>query len=174
MNPPKTVDMRTSIFVTSVALLVGVIFYISLTLASRPPGLAESVAKITRQVDEIERLGARFKGFSPYPADAVCETSASSATGAFRQRLQTAASNVGVNLANVAAAPGEPDEASGGLQPIAVRFEASGQYAAVVGLLQTLAKFRPSLFVDSVDLKSETTSVSLQFSGHLFCSTTRL
>ena len=51
------------------------------------------------------------------------------------------------------------------------RFETIGSYEDAMALLSDLDAVRPTLFADTVDLVSKTSAVSLQFSGHFYCST---
>jgi hypothetical protein len=163
-----------ALVVATIAVVCGLLAYGALSALSRPSGLQTRLAAITRQTDEIERLKARLKGPSSYPAGAVCQTQTEPAIEALRQRIDLAASAAGVTVSGVSAAAQAPDEALAGLQPILVSLEANGPYRSVVGLLQTLSRSTPSLFIDTLDLKSDAAVVSLKFSGRLFCSTVKL
>jgi hypothetical protein len=52
----------------------------------------------------------------------------------------------------------------------AERFQASGSYESALMAMDQLAKRRPQVFADTVDLTSKTSSVTLVFSGRVFCS----
>jgi|GEM_PF-1543908 Tfp pilus assembly protein FimV len=155
----------------TVAGLSAAVLYLLLSLISRPPDLSGRLAQVERNTGEAEQVLARSSTDSPYLAHAICEDP-SAAPIALRQRLQSAAASTGLTFSNFSTTPGAPDEAIGGLEPLSLSFEASGRYDAVVSLLGALAKAEPQIFADKIDLKSQTSTVALTFSGRIFCSTT--
>ncbi|HUO23361.1 MAG TPA: GspMb/PilO family protein [Caulobacteraceae bacterium] len=156
--------------VPAVVGITALAMFLALWLIAQPSDLTQRMARIDQQTALAETVltGERAHG---YLAGAVCQD-ARTAPDLVRQRLKSAAVAKGLALANVSAAPGAPNEAIGGLEPISLAFEASGPYDAVIGLLGALAQAQPQVFADTVDLKSQVSSVSLKFTGRLFCSTT--
>ena len=158
--------------VTSVTLasLVAVIFFFGLSSLARPRGLQAGLAQASRQVDDAEsKLQSPGDPYA-YPAKALCRDQPELAAAALKDRLAAAASVSGANLSGLTTAPGVEDEAEAGLAPVTVQFQADGRYDAVIGLLSLLNRSQPAIFVDAIDLKSQTSSVSLKFSGRIYCS----
>ena len=170
MSRAAAFDVNATLLAVAAAICAGGAVYIGLVLIARPAGLERRLAVVAQQADDADRLKARSGGPSPYSVGAVCEGGADAGAAALRQRINLTASKTGVVIEDVSANPQTPDDANRGLQPVTVTIKASGQYAAVVGLLQTLAKSTPSVFVDTLDLKSGVGAVSLKLSGRLFCS----
>lgn len=105
-----------------------------------------------------------------YPAKAICTTSPEQAALDLRQRLQSQAAAAAVTVADFTAAPAPGEAPSPRLEPVIFRFSASGRYEQIVGLLNTLAKSQPQIFVDTVDLRPDATLARLKFTGRMFCS----
>jgi hypothetical protein len=164
--------MRRAVLGAGVGLLAAIAFYLVLSFLARPPELEQRLGKLAAEAETIEKLERRAKGAALAPQGAVCEEPATAASGAFQRRLEDVARSAGVRLADFSSTPSSVDEASG-LQPVRVRFTATGPYDAVVGLLRRLADLRPALFVDDLHLRSKTTFAALEFSGSLLCSTVR-
>jgi hypothetical protein len=56
------------------------------------------------------------------------------------------------------------------LVPVRIRFAAVGTYENTVALMAVLARERPEVFVDSLDLTPRVSNVTLAFSGRVFCA----
>jgi hypothetical protein len=170
MSRKRRADTQAIVGALTVAFLAAAVFYLGLSLISLPGGFSGRLAEVDQQTADAERILVRSGTGSPYQVGAVCNDYAA-ATAQLRQQLQTQAASAGLTLTNFSAVPGAPDEALGGLRPQSLIVEASGRYDAVVGLLGALAKSQPQIFVDTLDLKSQTSSVALKLSGRFFCST---
>jgi hypothetical protein len=153
----------------TIAALAAVLFFLGLSSIARPQGLQSELATATRQVAEVEtRLQSPGDPYA-YPTHALCRDSPDVAVAKLRARL-TASGGGAVTLTNLSETAGVADEAGGGLVPVTLQFEADGRYDAVINLLDGLAKSEPEVFVDTADLKSETSSVALKFAGRIYCS----
>jgi hypothetical protein len=169
MSARQALDLHAMIASVTIGALAAVVFFLLLSLISRPPGLQSGLAVATRQVDEAETKLQSSGDPYAYPSHALCRDAPDLAVAKLRERL-TASGGGPITITNVSATAGVADEATGGLVPIALQFEADGRYDAVVNLLGGLARSEPEIFVDSADLKSETSSVALTFSGRIYCS----
>jgi hypothetical protein len=170
MSRRQTVDIRLVVNVVTIGALAGVAFVFVLAMIAHPPGLQRQVARASTELTELEsRLQAPGDPFA-YPAHALCRTNPNTAAPAMQARLAAVAGADGVTLSGLSATPGAADEAAGGIAPVALQFDASGRYDQVVGFMDALAKGAPEVFVDAVDLKSETSQVSLKFQGRIYCS----
>ncbi len=66
----------------------------------------------------------------------------------------------------------DPEAATFGGAPTAVglQFEIEGSYEDAAALLTALDAVRPTIFADTIDLKTRTSAVALHFSGRFYCS----
>jgi hypothetical protein len=135
---------------------------------ARPADRAARLAEVERKLDRIETLqrGATDDG-PTYPRGAICREGVGRGVGVVEQKLRAQLGQA--KLAAIAFEPSTPVGDS--LLAVKFRFEAVGSYEDAMTLLRGLDAARPTLFADSVDLVSKTSAVSLQFSGHFYCST---
>jgi len=171
MRRDLLLDTTAVVPAVTMAALSGVVFFVLLVLIGRPTGYAARLAEASATAARTGGLEHAPPLAALYPAKAVCAEASQVAAESLRRALQSAAGNLNVSLTNVALTPGSADEAAGGLAPVTLRFEATGQYDAVLGLLGQMGRWRPELFVDSVGLRSQVSSVALKLEGRIFCST---
>ena len=171
MSGVRNLDANLAVPAVTLAALAGVIFFTILILVARPSGFSARVAQVTADQENIDALRQGSAEPMRFPAKAVCTEPAASAAETLRRRVQSDATAVNVAVGPVAATPGPADQAAGGLSPVAVQFEATGSYDGVLGLLGQLSKQQPEVFVDSVDLQSKISVVTLKLGGRIYCST---
>ena len=172
MSARIRVDVQVVATAFTVAAGVAVALWLIFATIAHPSRVSARMADLDRRLDEADRLAATATGPLTQPPGAICHQEADSAVAALKQRLQANASANGLTLSNLAVSPGAGDEALAGLTPITFSLEANGRYDAVVTMIAGLGKAEPELFVDQADLKSQTSSVDLKFSGRLYCLTT--
>lgn len=112
----------------------------------------------------------RSASVGAYGPDAVCVRDPDDQATRLREAVTQAASGGGVTLESLDSRPEPAPQASARLTPVRVRFQATGPYEGVIGVLAVLSRDRPQIFVDSLDLTPKTANVTLGFSGRAFCS----
>lgn len=139
-----------------------------LSALARPADRAARLAELDRKLDRIEALQRAANDAGPsYPRGAVCREGVGRGAGVVEQKVRAQLGQA--KLAAIAFEPSTP--AGDSLLAVNFRFETVGSYEDAMTLLNGLDAARPTLFADSVDLVSNTSAVSLRFSGHFYCST---
>lgn len=171
MNKRQSPDVHTAVIAATIAGAFSATLFATLIIIARPHAYSSRIALLGQQTGKIETMLHRPGDSSAYPARAVCRGSPDVAASAFQQQIRAAAGGTGVTIASAEADPGSADANAGALIPIAVQLEANGPYDGVVSMLGRLARNQPELFLDRVDLKSQTSFVNLKLSGRIYCST---
>lgn len=139
-----------------------------LSALARPAQRAERLAQVEAKLDRLETLQRGAGGEEPpYPRGAICREGVGRGAGLVEQKVRAQLGQA--RLAAIAFEPSVPVGDS--LMAVSFRFETEGPYEDAMVLLRGLDAARPTLFVDSVDLASKTSVVSLRFSGRFYCST---
>jgi hypothetical protein len=136
---------------------------------SRPANLEGRLAAVQQDAEEARQLFHR-RSTSTAPADAICR--AAPATGATRLQdaLGAATAASGVLQPAVEVRPGRSGDGQDRLSALMLRVEAQGSYEAALDLLARLSDVRPMIFVDTVDIRSATSFVTITISGRAYCS----
>lgn len=139
-----------------------------LSALARPADRADRLAELERKLDRIETLQRAERGGGPsYPRGAICREGVGRGADLVERKLRAQ-----LGQAKLTAMAFEPSTPVGdSLLAVNFRFETVGSYEDAMAMLRGLEAARPTLFADSVDLVSKTSAVSLQFSGHFYCST---
>lgn len=139
-----------------------------LSALAQPADRAARLASVERKLDRLEALqrGAT-RGGPGYPRGAICREGVGRGAGAVEQKVRAQLGQA--TLRTIVFEPSTPVGES--LMAVNFRFETVGSYEDATALLRGMNAVRPTLFVDTVDLVSKTSAVSLQFSGHFYCST---
>jgi hypothetical protein len=172
MSRAQTLDVNAAMIAAAAALAGGAIAYFALSFIARPAHLSVRLGEVTRQAAEAERIKTRAKSPSAYPSGAVCEGGAEAGAGLMRQTVTALAGQAGVAIADLQTQPRAPDERNG-LQAVRLDVSASGSSAAVWGMMQSLSKATPSVFVDNLELRPSDGALLLKLSGRMFCSAVR-
>lgn len=138
----------------------------TLVAVARPSRFDARLAAVEAGLDAAaRRIGPRGAGLSPGD---VCRLAPAAAVAKVRADLTAAASagRLAVEEASVA-----PLAGTGGLTPYEVRLVAKGPYEGVAATLAALTVARPAVFVETADLSSNVSSVTLQLKGRVFCAT---
>ncbi len=83
--------------------------------------------------------------------------------------MATAAGAGGPNP-SVTVSPPDSVAVTSRLSPVLFELDARGGYDQVISLLRQLAEAQPQIFADTLDLKSETSTVSVKLTGRILCS----
>ncbi|TAJ28694.1 GspMb/PilO family protein, partial [Bosea sp. (in: a-proteobacteria)] len=134
---------------------------------STPKDFTTRLAAVEQRSVETRGM-LRARGTNVFSPDAVCGRPTEVEANALQQELATYGARLNLRLSGLTIAP--EVTTTEGLAAIRLRFQASGSYESALLALDQLAKRRPQVFADSVDLTSKTSSVTLVFSGRLFCS----
>jgi hypothetical protein len=139
-----------------------------LAALARPADSAARQAALEVKLDRLQRLERAPVGGLVYPKGAVCRDGAMRGAAVVEQKLRA-----GLGQAKLMRLSLEPEPATLDAAPTAVvlRFETEGSYEDATALMSLLDTVRPVIFVDTVDLETRTSAVSLQFSGRFYCST---
>ena len=170
MSARRTIDVRTVTTVVTAAALTAAVFLFALSEIAHPSDMQARLARATATLSDVEAKLQEPGDADAYPPHALCQMGANAAGPALQDRVTALAAGNGLTLTGVSATPGVADETAGGIAPVSLQFQTSGRYDAVIGFMGALARNQPEIFADSVDLKSETSAVSLTFEGRVYCS----
>lgn len=142
-------------------------FGLGLTAISRPANLAERLDGLETKADEAGRILRARRDLDVSP-DAVCTRDPGEQAAALRTLLSQVTAQQNLEVGSMEVSPDAPERS--GMVPVRVRFEVTGGYDASLTALEALSRARPQIFVDAVDLASKTSSVTLTFTGRVFCA----
>lgn len=144
-------------------------FALLLSMIASPGGLSERIGDLSGRAETLQHAFATLK--TPQSADAglACFSSLDSAKYDLQAVVASAAGAQGVTVADFHA-DAVPTSSVAAVQPVVFHFTATGSYEGVTGILRRLAANRVEVFVDQADLVSNTTSVTLTFTGRIFCA----
>ena len=171
MSLAPVIDTTQAVSAVTLAALAGVVFFVFLVFAGRPQAYASRLAQLSATSAKLEALARSQPSPVSFPVKAVCNGPTATAADALRRTLTSTAGSTNVAITSVVVTPGLADESAGGLAPVTLRFEATGQYPAVLDLLGQMGRWQPELFIDSLDLRSQVSSVGLKLEGRIYCLT---
>jgi hypothetical protein len=160
-------DVRTSVAAVTLGAAFGCILLVTLFIITRPSAYGARLAAVERTADRIESLLRAPGDPASFHASALCHDTGARAADLYNATLQNAAASAGVTLASANIVPGTPD--ASGVSTVAVQFDATGPYSGALGLMGRLAAADPELFLETVDLKSQVSSVELRLQGRFYC-----
>lgn len=151
------------------AVVLATVAVFALTVTSRPSELVSRLAAVEANAEEARQLFRRRVAASA-PADAICRAEPGAAAAKLRSEIAAVVAGSGLAEPVVEVRSTPQGGGANRLSALAVRVETQGSYEAVLGLLAQLSNVRPIVFVDTVDLRSATSFVTLSVSGHAYCS----
>lgn len=165
LNLRNVLRPAAPILVATISALVG---SAGLAILAAPPDFDERMDALEMRKREVQRSFTRL-GAAPADADRVlCRQTTAQLSQELRAALTTHATQAGLSLSGVEIGP-DGSVLGETLVPVRVRFEVEGAYDGVIGSLDLLGQLRPSIFVDTVDLTSKSTGVTLSLTGRVFC-----
>ena len=168
MRPERTHGTGLAVAAAMIGGAVAVVAATGLAALARPADRAERLAQVERKLERLETLQRGAAGEGPtYPRGAICREGVGRGVGLVEQKVRAQLGQA--RLTTIAFDPSTPVGDS--LMAVGFRFETEGSYEDAMTLLRGLDAARPTLFVDSVDLVSKTSTVSLRLSGRFYCST---
>ena len=153
-----------------VALVCAVLSAAVLAAVARPRDFGLRLAKVEADAASAERLLHKRDLPQALPADGVCPSLSPEAAQRLRSDLARVGEAFRLEHIVVEVAPEPPARGSDPLAALRIRLEASGQYDAALGALSRLEDVRPIVFIDSADIASKTSFVTLAVSGRAYCS----
>lgn len=162
--------VRDLVWGAGVAAACALGFGVALAAWSAPADFDSRLADVTAKTDRTEALLKPPRTPPRFGADAVCTQSAEQQAVALRQTLEAEAGRNSLVVVSADARPEPAADLEARLAPVRLRFTATGSYEGAVALLALMARERPQLFVDSLDLTPKTANVTLSFSGRVFCA----
>lgn len=148
-----------------VAAGVAVVGLVLLFMA-RPPSLKARFEALQTQAAAIKASGQKRGDLSAFPVGTVC---ASVIDDTMRNQLTNALMNSGLKIETLDIT----DTGQAGdrypLRSYSLSLKGSGSYDDAMRTLQALNRYRPRLFLDTLSLRNQTSSVDLDVEGRLFC-----
>lgn len=148
------------------ALVLGVL----LGSLSSPAKFDDRVAAVNASMERSKALLRPPRERGPYGPEALCVNEAGQQAQVLRDLVSTKATQNSLEVLALEVRPELGAELGERLVPVRLRFSAVGSYENVVALMAVLARERPQVFVDSLDLTPKVSNVTLVFSGRVFCA----
>lgn len=164
-------DPRRSPLTYSIA--IGVVLITTILTFGALSGLAEPAKLDPRWADAqqdlklLRRAERKAPSGDTLPAGTLCRSDPAIAAETLRARLN-GLTLVQVKSVFVAVEPSRPNAPD--FTPVVFRLEIRGAYADVTRTLGDLARSRPVVFADHVDIVSEGGSTTLKLKGEVLCA----
>jgi len=150
-----------------VALISALLTFGGLSGLAEPAGLDPRWADAQRDLKLLHRAERKSPSGDVLPAGTLCRSDPAIAAESLRARL-TALTSVQIKSKFVAVEPPMPNAPD--FTPVVFRLEVSGAYADVTRTLGDLARSRPVIFVDHVEIGSEGRAATLKLKGEVLCA----
>jgi hypothetical protein len=165
LGAPRQIALAGGI-TAALALATGLV----LAQLSTPTDFKSRLAALSARADQAGAISHRAHDAPAVAANDICNQSTAVEAGLLAGQLRDQAAQLKLAVTSAELTPlGQADPASH-LTALRVRMETSGAYDATLGLLDLMAKSRPQILADSVDLTPKGSTVSLAFSGRVFCA----
>jgi hypothetical protein len=151
-------------------LSAGAFAVAELSAMAKPRDYDARVAAADEKAHRLQRVLRANAPNGPFGWDAICRQPPAREVQQLRKDITAQAEAAKLTLASLEVGPDYQASLGETLSPLRVRLEAEGGYEGALGLLAGLAEAKPSLFIDTLDLSSRTSSVSLKLSGRVYCS----
>ena len=162
--PP--LETSTALAMAGVALASAVLTGALVTVLSKPADFEDRMAVLTARTDLAEHMTQRNLGGAAEPLGA-CASGPSGQMQALKDEIVADATRLSLRAAPIEARLA--DLSARGVTPVGLKVEVSGSYQGAMSLLDALSARRPMVFVDTIDLVSKTSNVTLTIQGRVFC-----
>ena len=152
------------------AVVLAWLAFSTLAALARPARLGLRLERIEASVSRVDEAKRTFGDTSVYAAHAVCHEATQAAAESLRRRIEQAAGAAGLASPTIQLNPPDSMDVTGRLTPVLFEVDATGTYDSVMILLRQLAQGGPQVFADTLDLKSQTSSVALKLTGRVLCA----
>ena len=170
MKPRFILDVNEAMAGGAVALVVAVWFLALLMVMAKAPSVSVGLPRAGHAMDQVEAALNRPGDAYAYRPNALCRGLPAAAEASLRQRLNSAAAIDGIALSTVSMNEGAREGAVGAPVPVALQLQASGPYNAMMSFLGALSRLQPQIFLSTVELRSNTSTVALTLNGRFYCS----
>jgi len=141
----------------------------ALSWLATPVALKTRLAGIDEAVRQVATIGRQAGDPGRYADHALCEAPLLEAAQTLQGQLVNVAAAARLTASSVTVIPPDPNGDSARPTPVSFKLEASGGYEAVLGLIRSLGQNEPEVFADTLDLTSQTSSVSIKLTGRVLC-----
>lgn len=156
-------DIPVGAYAAGAAMLI---LMLGMWCFSKPSGAKARMAALEQQALVIKAAEKTQGDLQTYPLGSVCTEDLGDA---FRNRLSASLLNSGVKIEALDVSDDGPTDGIHPLRAYTLTLKASGGYEQAVGALNILAQYQPTVFLDSMHLRNQTSSVDLNVEGRLYC-----
>ena len=168
---PKSTFQLSDIPMEACAVAAGLLVVaVLLFFLSRPSGSHQRLAALEQQATIIATANKAGGDLGVYPLGSVCS---GTLDDAFKNQLSSALINTGLTVTAMDVSPAGKTGEDHPLMGYTLTLKASGTYEQAVNSLEVMAHYRPRLFLDTMSLRNQTSSVDLDVEGRLFCRWTK-
>ncbi|MGN6424371.1 MAG: GspMb/PilO family protein [Asticcacaulis sp.] len=162
---PQTRSMEIPLLAWGVAGLLALVG-LGVLFLSRPTDAKARLVALEAQSKSIRSATDARGDLTSFPAGSVC---AGQVDDALRNQLTNALMNSGLKVEALDIADAGQAGDRFPLRAYKLTLKGSGSYEEAMRGLQALKRYQPRLFLDTLSLRNETSSVDLDVEGRLFC-----
>jgi hypothetical protein len=166
MLDPRRSPLAYSVAI-GVALISTILTFDALAGLAEPTKLDPRWADAQRDLKILRHAERKSTSGDTLAAGTLCRSDPAIAAESLRSRL-TALAPLQIKSVFVAVEPASPNAPD--FTPVVFRLEAKGAYADVTHTLGDLARSRPVIFADTVDITSEGPFTALKLKGKVLCA----
>jgi hypothetical protein len=170
MTRTKPFDAWAYAPIIGIAAAAAVVAGLLLVGIGTPSGFQRRLAALDQRTEQLRRWTSVRPSAAHYPQGAVCAMGVAKAEDLLRAGISNQAQAGRLTMSALDVGVDRDAPLGQTLAPLRVRFQVQGSYQGLVELMDRLSQTRPLLFVDNLDLISNTTSVTMKFSGRAYCS----
>lgn len=163
---PPPLDLAFAVGAGAAAALI---FALVLASLSTPKDFDSRLAALDDQASRAEALLRPVRDRGRFSIAALCTRAANDEARALGELVTAEATRAALVLDSLETRLEVAPDPDGRVTPVRLRFAVTGSYEGAVGLLALVARERPQLFVDSLDLTPKVSNVTLSVSGRVFC-----
>jgi len=164
----RPMSLREMVTPAAIAGGSAVLLAVLLSSLAAPGELSRRIAALAERTASLDHGFQSEKAPPLSDLRLVCLTSAERGAADLQTLVRGVAGQQGLTLADFRIDDAPPTAA--GVQPVVFRFQATGSYEGAISILRGLAAYRTAVFVDQADLTSNSSSVTLNFTGRMMCA----
>ena len=150
--------------------LVVVAVMAGLWFLSRPSDASTRMAALEQQAALIHKAEQAEGDLRAFPVGSVC---GGELDDTFKDRLTNALMNSGLAVSDLEIMPSGKVGNARPLMAYTAVLKGSGTYEQALQAMEIIGHYRPSLFLDTISLRNQTSTVDLDVRGRFFCRWTR-